>query len=71
MPTLVTVNKYDPVTPPEDAYKMVQTLNNFKLYVLNEAGHGGGNQSCRNNVMDQFLVKPNADIDVSCLDIIN
>tara|TARA_B000000441_G_C21727229_1_gene343471 strand:+ start:28 stop:1026 length:999 start_codon:yes stop_codon:yes gene_type:complete len=71
VPTLVTVNKYDPVTPPEDAYKMVQTLNNFKLYVLNEAGHGGGNQSCRNNVMEQFLVTPNADIDVSCLDIIN
>ena len=46
-------------------------VNNFKLYVLNEAGHGGGNQSCRNNVMDQFLVTPNADIDVSCLDIIN
>ena len=71
VPTLVTVNKYDPVTPPEDAYKMVQTLNNFKLYVLNEAGHGGGNQNCRNNVMMQFLLTPNADIDVSCLDIIN
>jgi hypothetical protein len=71
VPTLVTVNKYDPVTPPEDAYKMVQTLNNFKLYVLNEAGHGGGNQNCRNNVMMQFLLTPNADLDVSCLDIIN
>ena len=70
VPTLVTVNKYDPVTPPEDAYKMVETLNNYKLYILNEAGHGGGNQNCRNYVMGEFLEKPNSDIDISCLNLV-
>ena len=71
VPTLVTVNKYDPVTPPEDAYRMVETLSNYSLYILNEAGHGGGNQNCRNIVMKEFLKKPNSDIDISCLNLVN
>lgn len=71
VPTLITVNQYDPVTPPEDAYRMAESLNNFKLFVLNQAGHGGGNQACRNQVMRQFLEKPTAKLDTDCLDIIN
>ena len=69
VPTLVTVNYYDPVTPPEDAEIMMRHLSEGQLYILDEGGHGGGNAACRYQVMHAFMSDPKAPLDVSCLRI--
>ena len=68
-PTLITVNYYDPVTPPRNGEMVMRRLSNGQLYVLDEAGHGGGNQDCRNKVIVAFLKNPEQALDTSCLNL--
>ena len=69
VPTLITVNQYDPVTPPEYGHIMMERLNNGQLYIMDEGGHGGGNADCRNKVMMAFMADPAAELDVSCYNL--
>ncbi len=66
-PTLITVNQFDPVTPPENGHIMMERLTNGQLYILDEGGHGGGDVDCRNSVMISFMNDPNGNLDASCL----
>ncbi|MGB5428952.1 alpha/beta hydrolase, partial [Eudoraea sp.] len=69
VPTLVFVNRFDPVTPPKNGHLFQENLSNGTLLILDEGGHGGGNQECKNQVIIDFMNNPNAKPDVSCLNI--
>ncbi len=69
VPTLITVNQFDPVTPPENGRIMMETLSKGQLFILDEGGHGGGDAKCRNKVMIEFMHDPNGPLDASCLNV--
>ncbi len=69
IPTLITVNQFDPVTPPENGKIMMETLSNGHLFILDEGGHGGGDVNCRNKVMISFMNNPTGELDASCLNV--
>ena len=70
-PSLIFVNQYDPVTPPENGQIYLKDLSNGQLLILDEGGHGGGNQECKDQVIIAFLDQPDAPLDTSCLNIYN
>lgn len=70
VPTLITVNYYDPVTPPENGYSFKKDLRNGQLFVLNEAGHGGvSTPKCRDELFNAFMTNPKKVLDPSCLNL--
>ncbi len=69
VPTMITVNHFDPVTPPENGHILMEDLTNGQLYILDEGGHGGGDVTCRNKVMIAFMDDPDSNLDTSCLNI--
>ena len=68
-PTLIFVNKYDPVTPPANGYIMNETLTSGHLLILDEGGHGGGNMECKMNVIREFMDKPSVLSGTECLNL--
>lgn len=71
IPTIIFVNKYDPVTPPKYGYLYMENLTNGQLFVLDEGGHGGGNADCRQNVVSDFMANPTKKLDISCLNLVD
>ena len=71
VPTLIMVNYYDPVTPPSNATLIMQQLKNGHLFVLDQAGHGGGQGACRIEVMLQFMKDPSNQPYQDCLKLID
>ncbi|MCZ6521921.1 MAG: alpha/beta fold hydrolase [Bacteroidetes bacterium] len=69
VPTMITVNHFDPVTPPENGHILMNKLTNGQLFILDEGGHGGGDVECRNKVMIAFMDDPDGNLDTSCLNI--
>ena len=69
VPSLVFVNQFDPVTPPKNGHIFLQDLSRGQLLVLDEGGHGSGNQECKDQVVIAFLNQPDAELDTSCLNI--
>lgn len=69
VPTIIFVNQFDPVTPPKYGYLFKEDLPNGKLLVLDEGGHGAGNQQCKMTVIEQFMNDPNSQLDLSCLNL--
>ncbi len=69
VPTLIFVNQYDPVTPPINGRLFMETLNNGHLLILDEGGHGGGNQECKDSVINAFISDPAKELDISCLNL--
>ena len=69
IPSLVFVNQYDPVTPPKNGHLFMEDLSQGQLLILDEGGHGGGNQECKDQVIIAFLNQPDAALDTSCLNI--
>jgi len=69
VPTLITVNQFDPVTPPENGRIMMATLSQGQLFVLDEGGHGGGDMECKDRVMIDFMDNPHGPLDASCLNV--
>jgi len=69
VPTLIFVNRFDPVTPPENGHLFKEQLINGTLLILDEGGHGGGNPECKNEVILAFINAPNATLDTSCLNL--
>lgn len=68
-PTLIFVNRYDPVTPPKNGYEFKHQLSNGILLILDEGGHGGGNRECKDRVIQSFMNTPETNPDVSCLNL--
>ena len=66
---MIFVNQYDPVTPPENGALFQKDLATSKLYILDEAGHSGGDFNCKMKVMVEFMNSPNKNPDSSCLKI--
>lgn len=69
VPTLITVNRFDPVTPPENGQILMEKLSNGQLFILDEGGHGGGDLECRIRVMTAFMDAPLGSLDSSCLNV--
>lgn len=69
VPTMITVNHFDPVTPPENGHILMERLTNGQLFILDEGGHGGGDVECRNKVMIAFMDDPDGNLDSSCLNL--
>ena len=69
-PTLILVNQFDPATPPESALRFQTGLTNSRLLILDQGGHGGGQEECKNRVMVQFLNDPTGPLDSSCLQLV-
>ncbi|MEZ5345443.1 MAG: alpha/beta fold hydrolase [Pyrinomonadaceae bacterium] len=69
IPTMIFVNQYDPVTPPENGEVIRRRLTNSHLYVLDEGGHSGGDTECKMRVMAGFMSDPDRKPDASCLKI--
>ena len=67
IPTLIFVNQYDPVTPPENGYLFLENLSNGTLLVLDEGGHASGNPECKDQVIIDFINNPNRDQKTACL----
>ena len=68
-PSLVLVNRFDPVTPPKNGYLFMEKLSKGQLLILDEGGHGGGNQACKDAVITAFMDDPSAPLDTSCLNL--
>ena len=69
IPTLIFVNRYDPVTPPVNGHIFMEDLSQGTLLILDEGGHGQGNPKCKNKVMIAFMNNPEAAVNTSCLNI--
>ena len=69
VPTLLFVNRFDPVTPPKNGLLFKKNLSNGTLLILDEGGHGGGNDDCKNQVINDFMKDPNSELDTSCLNV--
>lgn len=69
VPTLIFVNRYDPVTPPENGHLFMKDLPHGHLLILDEGGHGQGNQQCKEQVMMEFMNAPDRLPEVSCLNL--
>lgn len=69
IPTLIFVNRFDPVTPPKNGHIFKKNLSNGTLFILDEGGHGGGNQKCKDKVVSDFMNDPNGELDISCLNL--
>ena len=69
IPTLVFVNRFDPVTPPKNGHIFKKNLSNGTLFILDEGGHGGGNQKCKDKVISDFMNNPKGKLDISCLNL--
>jgi len=67
VPTMIFVNQYDPVTPPENGPLFQKKLTKSHLYILDVGGHSGGDFPCKMRVMEQFMDDPDAAPDGSCL----
>jgi len=70
VPTLIFVNQYDPVTPPEYGPIFEKKLSNGKLFVMDQGGHGATNSPCAFQVMMDFMDNPDISaLDTSCLNL--
>ena len=69
VPSLIFVNRFDPVTPPKYGHQFKEKLPHGQLLILDEGGHGGGNQECKTQVILQFMDNPQQPLDTSCLNV--
>ncbi|HUF02685.1 MAG TPA: alpha/beta fold hydrolase [Aridibacter sp.] len=67
VPTIIFVNQYDPVTPPENGRFFQQKLERSHLFVIDEGGHGGGNFACKTGMMNDFMNDTSKKPDASCM----
>ncbi len=67
VPTVIFVNQYDPVTPPENGKFFQKKLENSHLFVIDEGGHAGGDFDCKMKIMNEFMASPTKSPDASCL----
>jgi len=61
IPTLIFVNKFDPVTPPKNGDIFKESLTHAKLYILDLEGHGVSGD-CVTQVMIDFMNNPKTEL---------
>jgi pimeloyl-ACP methyl ester carboxylesterase len=66
-PTLILVNEYDPVTPPENTRLFDMALVQPTVIRLNRFGHGSGGD-CIDQISLDFLRDPQTAPDMGCLE---
>ncbi|HCM75306.1 MAG TPA: alpha/beta hydrolase [Cytophagales bacterium] len=69
IPTLIFVNQFDPVTPPQNIYVFEKSLKNAHLFVLDLTGHGVSS-GCETRVMINFMNTPDGPFDSECLTLL-
>ena len=69
IPTLLLINRYDPVTPPTNGYALLGQLSLGQLYVSDSYGHGGGNWDCKMRLFQEFMNHPKDILGTSCLNL--
>lgn len=69
VPSLIFINQFDPVTPPENAAIFQSKMTDSRAFIIDEGGHGGGDMECKRKIMDAFMTSPHADLDTGCLDL--
>jgi pimeloyl-ACP methyl ester carboxylesterase len=69
IPTLIFVNRFDPVTPPENGELFMKDLSRGHLLILDEGGHGQGNEECKAQVILTFMSAPHTTPGASCLNL--
>ena len=67
MPVIVLAGAFDPITPPDGSRRVAEALG-LELIVLPDAGHGGIGVTCGDEIWDQFLLDPTAEVDTTCVD---
>jgi pimeloyl-ACP methyl ester carboxylesterase len=67
VPVLVLAGAFDPITPPEGSRRVAEALG-LELILLPNAGHGGIGVDCGDELWDQFLADPTAEVDTTCVD---
>ena len=70
IPALILVNKFDPVTPPQNGYDFLSTLSRGQLLVIDEGGHSGGGM-CQWEVVIEFLSNPSKTVEAGCFRLID
>mgnify|MGYP001812795657 FL=1 len=70
IPTLIFVNRYDPVTPPENGTLFMENLSQGTLLILDEGGHGSsGDDQCIDQIMIDFMNDPQGSLEDACLNL--
>jgi pimeloyl-ACP methyl ester carboxylesterase len=69
IPSLIFVNQFDPVTPPENAAVFQSTMTNSRAFIIDAGGHGGGDMQCKTKIMAAFMTSPDAELDTACLNL--
>jgi pimeloyl-ACP methyl ester carboxylesterase len=67
IPSLIFINQFDPVTPPENAAIFQSKMTDSRAFIIDEGGHGGGDMACKRKIMDAFMTSPDAELDTECL----
>ena len=68
IPTLLLSGNFDPVTPPSNGDKALETLSNARHLVVDNGAHTVAFHSCAPKLINQFLdSKQPADLDPACL----
>ena len=68
VPTLVSGNEFDPVTPPEQSRHAAEALGEAATFVwFRGLGHGAvGDSTCPTSIFRAFVADPGAPLDTSC-----
>ncbi|QNA98773.1 alpha/beta fold hydrolase [Massilia sp. Se16.2.3] len=67
-PALLLSGALDPVTPPRRAQSAARHMSNARQLVVANAGHGVSQLGCAPRLLREFLDKPGAKLDATCLD---
>ncbi|MEQ9424595.1 MAG: alpha/beta fold hydrolase [Cyclobacteriaceae bacterium] len=71
IPSLLLINQFDPVTPPENVIEFESKITFTQSFTLDEGGHGGGDMVCKRAIYDQFMTNPMGELDTDCLKLWN
>lgn len=67
-PILLLSGEQDPVTPPEWAVLAAETLSNSQHVIAEHGGHTIVSHTCANRIVADFLERPQAPVDASCIE---
>lgn len=67
IPTLLLSGEYDPVTPPKNADKVMQTLSNSQHLVAKGQGHIVGTRGCMPKIVTAFIKDPETELKTECM----
>ncbi len=67
IPTLLLSGEFDPVTPPENAEKTMQTLSNAQHLVAKGQGHIVGTRGCMPKIVSAFIKDPESELKTECM----